>query len=407
MQGKVDNLALFSGVPAFPKPLHVGTPNIGDKAKVLARIEDILERRHLTNHGPFVQELEQRIADIVGVKHCIAMSNATVALEIVARALGLSGEVIMPSMTFVATAHALQWQQVTPVFCDIDPHTHQIDPARVESMITPRTSGILGVHLWGQPCDVNALAAIAKKHGLKLMFDAAHAFGCSYGDQMIGSFGDAEVFSFHATKFINAFEGGAVVTNNDTLAEQLTLMRNFGFSGRDEVTYIGINGKMNEAEAAMGLTSLESIDNFIAANYRNYCAYRQGFEAIKGVRLRDYEEQKKANYQYIIVEMDSDLVGLSRDEVALLLTAENIDVRRYFYPGCHRMEPYRSYFPHASLLLPHTERVLDRVLAFPTGTAVGPLQIKRITRIFQNIVENSTEIKSRLDGQTHPLRAAQ
>ena len=369
MQGTVDDLALFSGTPAFPKPLHVGTPNIGDKAKILARIEDMLERRHLTNHGPFVQELEHRIAEMIGVKHCVAMSNATVALEIVARALDLSGEVIMPSMTFVATAHALQWQQVTPVFCDIDPRTHQIDPVRVEAMITPRTSAILGVHLWGQPCDVETLAVIAKKHGLKLMFDAAHAFGCSYGNRMIGGFGDAEVLSFHATKFINAFEGGAVVTNNDQLAEKLRLMRNFGFAGRDQVVYIGINGKMNEAEAAMGLTSLENIDDFIAANYRNYCAYRQGFSSIDGVCLRDYEDQDKSNYQYIITEIDPDQIGLSRDEVALLLTAENIDVRRYFYPGCHRMEPYSAYFPHAGLLLPHTERVLERVLAFPTGTA--------------------------------------
>jgi len=317
-----------------------------------------------------VQELEQRISEFLGVKHCVAMCNGTVALEIAIRALGLHGEVIVPSFTFIATAHALQWQEITPVFCDVAPGMHHINPARVEELITPRTTGIIGVHVWGQACDIEALTDIARRRGLKLMFDAAHAFACSYKGRMIGNFGDAEVFSFHATKFFNTFEGGAVVTNDDQLADRLRFMRNFGFAGYDDVDYVGTNGKMTEICAAMGLTSLESLDEFIAINYRNYKAYERELADIPGLKLFHYDESEKRNYQYIIVEVDEAEAGVSRDQLVEFLHAHNVLARRYFYPGCHRMEPYRSYFPHAGLLLPETEKLTQRVMSLPTGTAV-------------------------------------
>ena len=218
MVKKVEELRIFGGTPAFSEKLHVGRPNIGNRGRLLERINDILDKRWLTNAGPYVQELEQRVAEIAGTRHCIAMCNGTVALEIAIRASGLRGEVIVPSMTFVATAHALQWQEITPVFCDIDPQTYNLDPHSVEKMITPRTTGIIGVHLFGRPCDIEALDRIARQHNLKLLYDAAHALGCSYHGRPIGSFGDAEMFSFHATKFLNTFEGGAIVTNDDGLA---------------------------------------------------------------------------------------------------------------------------------------------------------------------------------------------
>ena len=201
-------LAVFSGKPTFSTKLHVGRPNIGDREVLLNRINSLLDRRWLSNNGPYVQEFEQKIAEKISVKHCIAMCNATIALEIAIRALEFKGEVIVPSFTFVATAHALQWQEITPVFCDIDPKTHNIDPDCIEELITPRTTGIIGVHIWGRPCEITALEEIADRHSLKLLFDAAHAFGCSYKGKLIGNFGDAEVFSFHATKFFNTFEGG-------------------------------------------------------------------------------------------------------------------------------------------------------------------------------------------------------
>ena len=215
--GEAD-FAVFSGKPAFARPLHVGRPNLGEREDLLRRLNDILDRRWLTNAGRYVREFETAVAEMVGVRHCIAMCNATVGLEILIRAAGLSGEVIVPSFTFVATAHALQWQEITPVFADIDPRTHTLDPARVEEMITPRTTGIIGVHVWGRPCDIEGLQEVAERHHLKLLFDAAHAFGCGHRGKVIGSFGAAEVFSFHGTKFVNSGEGGAVVTDDDELA---------------------------------------------------------------------------------------------------------------------------------------------------------------------------------------------
>ena len=270
-----DDLAIFGKAPAFSEQVHVGRPNVGKREDLLRRIDDMLERNWLTNNGPYVQEFEARLAKYVRVRHCVAMCNATISLEIAIRALRLTGEVIVPSFTFVATAHSLQWQEITPVFCDIDPRTHNIDPTQVEKMITPRTSGIIGVHTWGRACDIEALESIARRRNLQLMFDAAHAFGCSYKGDSIGGFGRCEVFSFHATKFFNTFEGGAVLTNDDVLAEKMRLMRNFGFSGYDNVIYIGTNGKMTEVCAAMGLTSLESIKQFVETNRRNHDAYRR------------------------------------------------------------------------------------------------------------------------------------
>lgn len=362
----------------------------------MERINDMLDRRWFTNNGPYVQEFEQRIANMIGVKHCIAMCNGTIALEIVIRALGLTGEVIIPSMTFIATAHALQWQQITPVFCDIDPRTYNMDAKRVEKMITPRTTGIIGVHLFGRPCNIEALAEIAKRRNLKLLYDAAHAFGCSHKGRMIGSFGDAEMFSFHATKFFNTFEGGAIVTNNDNLASKIRLMKNFGFAGYDNVIYIGTNGKMSEVSAAMGLTGLESLDEFIRVNLRNYKEYKRELEGMPGVQFMTYDETENSNYQYIILEVDEQTIGISRDQLVQILHAENILARRYFYPGCHKMEPYLSHFPHAGLVLPETERLVKRVLSLPTGTAVGPEEITKTCQIIRLVVENGHQIRERL-----------
>ncbi|MCL6519298.1 MAG: aminotransferase class I/II-fold pyridoxal phosphate-dependent enzyme [Armatimonadetes bacterium] len=399
MKSQVDSLAIFSGVPTFSEKLHVGRPNIGNRERLLERIGEMLDRRWLTNHGPYVEEFEQKIAELTGAKHCIAMCNATVALEIVIKALGLKGEVIVPAFTFIATAHALQWQEITPVFCDIDPLTHNINPNRVEDMITPRTTGIIGVHIWGRPCDVEALQSIADKHGLRLIFDAAHAFACSYNGTMIGNFGEAEVFSFHATKFLNTFEGGAVTTNNDELANKIRLMKNFGFAGYDNVIYIGTNGKMSEISAAMGLTSLESMEEVIAINKRNYLLYRRQLAGIPGVTMVTYDESEKCNYQYVVLEIDEGQAGIDRDLLVRILHAENVIARRYFYPGCHRMEPYKSYFPHAGLVLPETEKLCRRVLLLPTGTAVGPKEIAKVCEIIQTAVINGGEIKERLLGE--------
>jgi len=397
MKNSLSTLAILGNPPSFAEKIHVGRPNIGNQKRFLARVNDIIERKWLSNNGVYVQELEQKIMDFVGVKHCIVMCNATVALEIAIRALGMKGEVIVPSFTFIATAHALQWQEITPVFCDIDPQTHNIDPELVERMITPHTTGIIGVHVWGRACNIEALSGIAQRRGLNLLFDAAHAFSCSYKNQMIGGFGDAEVFSFHATKFFNTLEGGAVVTNDDALAQKIRLMKNFGFTNYDLTEHIGTNGKMNEVSAAMGLTNLESLDIFIETNRRNYLTYQKQLAGLEGVTLIRYDENEKQNYQYIVLEIDAQKTGVTRDELITVLHAENVLARRYFYPGCHQMEPYRSYFPHAGLLLSETEKLTQRVLCLPNGTAVSEEEIEKICQIIRFVIENGDTIMSKLE----------
>lgn len=363
------DLAINGARPAFEQPLHVGRPNIGNRRAFLERVSHILDNQWLTNDGPMVRDFEQRITKFLGVKHCVAMCNGTIALEIAIRALDLTGEVIVPSWTFVATAHSLYWQGITPTFADIDPATHNLDPDAVRRMITPRTTGIVGVHVWGRPAPVEELQAISDEHGLKLMFDAAHAFGNSYMDRPIGSFGECEVFSFHATKSFNTFEGGAVTTNNDELAETMRLMRNFGFKGYDNVVHPGTNGKMIEVCAAMGLTNLESFDDFVAANRRNYEAYREALSELPGVRMLEYDPSQRANYHYVVVEVCNGN-RKCRDDIVAALQAENILARKYFWPGIHRMQPYRDLFPHSELLLSNTRDVSERVIVLPSGAAL-------------------------------------
>jgi dTDP-4-amino-4,6-dideoxygalactose transaminase len=396
MKNDVSDLAIFGGPPVFYEALHIGRPNIGDRTRLFERIHSILDSKWLTNYGPFVKEFESRIADQLGIKHCIAMCNGTIALEIAIRAAGLSGEVIVPSFTFIATAHSLQWQEITPVFCDIDGQSFTLDPDKIEALITPRTTGIVGVHLWGRPCDIARLEEIARKNELTLLFDASHAFGCSYRGRMIGSFGRAEVFSFHATKFLNSFEGGAVVTNDDDLAEKIRLMKNFGFAGYDSVVYIGTNGKMPEISAAMGLTSLENMHEFISVNRRNYRQYQDQLREVSGLKVIDYDENEQLNYQYVTVLIDDGSGGISRDDVYELLQAENILVRKYFYPGCHQMEPYRSYFPNAHLLLPQTEKTVHQVLSLPTGTSVTETDVLKICELIKFIFFHQSAIRDKL-----------
>ena len=376
------DLAINGAPPAFEEPLHVGRPNIGDREAFLRNIERILDNQWLTNNGPLVQEFEQRIARYLGVGHCVAMCNGTIALEIAIRALGMTGEVIVPSWTFVATAHALHWQGITPVFADIDPATHNLDPDAVRRMITPRTTGIIGVHLWGRAAPVDELQAIAGERGLKLMFDAAHAFGSSHRGQSIGRFGACEVLSFHATKAFNTMEGGAVVTDDDELAEAMRLMRNFGFKGYDNVIHPGTNGKMIEVCAAMGLANLDGFDDIVAANRRNHAAYRQALAGVPGISVLDYDPAERNSHHYVVVEVD-EASASTRDGILAALHAENILARKYFWPGCHMMQPYRDLFPHAGVMLPHTHAVAERVIVLPNGTSLPEGGVQLISDVFR------------------------
>lgn len=379
------DLAINGAPPAFGEPIHVGRPNMGSQEQFFELARGVFERKWLTNNGPLVQQLERQVAEHCGVAHCVAMCNGTVALEVAIRAVELTGEVIVPSLTFIATAHALHWQGLTPVFADVDPTTHNLDPEAVRRRLTPRTSGIIGVHLWGRPAPVAALERIAAEHDLRLLFDSAHAFGCTHRGRQIGGFGRAEVLSFHATKAFNTFEGGAVVTNDTTLAERMRLMRNFGFSGYDNVVHPGTNGKMPEICAAMGLVNLANLPAVVDANRRNYAAYREALAGVAGVELLGFDEREENNYQYVVLELDT-AHAACRDSVIAALHAENVLARKYFWPGCHRMLPYRELFPDAGRHLPVTEAIADRIVVLPTGTAVDAVACRVIGDVVRAVL---------------------
>jgi dTDP-4-amino-4,6-dideoxygalactose transaminase len=389
-------LAIFGHRPVFDAPLHVGRPNLPDKQAVLERIAGVLDSGWLTNGGPLVQEFERRLTQETGAKHCLAVSNGTAALELALRALGLAGEVIVPSYTFIASAHAVAWQGLRPVFCDVDPTTHTLDPEQVARLITRQTAAILGVHLWGRACDIEGLAAVAHEHGIPLLFDAAHAFGCTYKGRPIGGFGACETFSFHATKFVHCGEGGAIATNDDRLAERLRLLRNFGFAGYDRVTSLGTNAKLSELAAAMGLVSLDHMVTIVAANRRNYEAYASCLRSLPGLTLLPHDANETSNYQYVVVEVDPQQAGLSRDELVTVLQADNVLARRYFSPGCHRMEPYCSDPLAAPRPLPVTERLAESVLALPTGLQLDESAVVRIGEIVSRAIEHAAAIRRQL-----------
>jgi dTDP-4-amino-4,6-dideoxygalactose transaminase len=397
----VRELAVFGGIPLFTAPLHVGRPNIPNRKNLIARFNDMLDRRWLTNNGAYTVDFERQVALIAGTKHCVAVSNATIGLQLLVRALGWKGEVIVPSFTFVASAHALLWEGVTPMFADIGEQGYCIDPESVEALVTPRTTGILPVHLFGELCDFDALDAIARRHNLTVVYDAAHALGCTHRQRPIGGYGSAAVFSFHATKFLNSFEGGAIVTDRDDIAEQLRLMRNFGFSAEDTVESLGINAKMSEVSAAMGLTSIEEMDQFIAINRAHYNQYRSELNALPGLTLAPRPEKDRRNFQYVVLDVDPSVAGISRDDLHLLLNAEGVHVRRYFYPGCHRVEPYRSMFPNAPERLARTETAAARLLCLPTGSGISSPEISRLCELFRFIFANVESI----DASLHQAKA--
>ena len=394
LKARAEDLAIFGGPPAFDAPLHVGRPNVGRPEAVLERIAAALGSRRLTNGGPLVAEFERRVAQAAGVPHCVATCNATTALQVAARALDLRGEVIVPAFTFVATVHALRWIGLTPVFCDVDERTHHLDPDEVESRVGPATSAILGVHLWGRTCDAGALEAIAARHRLALLFDASHAFSCARDGRRVGGAGDAEVFSFHATKLVNTFEGGAIVTRRADLAARARRMINFGFAGYDTVVELGVNGKMSEPAAAMGLAGLDALPEFLARNRANDAAYRRGLAGLPGIRVLAAGPGERTHHHYVVVEVDG-RAGLGRDELLETLHAENVLARRYFYPGCHRMEPYRTEQPEAGRMLPVTERLADRVLQLPTGTAVSVSDVEAVCALVRLAVRSVPRLRRR------------
>ncbi|MBD3332024.1 aminotransferase class I/II-fold pyridoxal phosphate-dependent enzyme [candidate division GN15 bacterium] len=383
--------AILGGDPTFADPLHVGRPDVHNRTSFLDRIQAILTSRRFTNDGPMVEEFEDRLCEFIGTRECVVVNNGTTALRLLFRTVMTPGEVILPSFTFVATAHALQWEGFTPVFCDIETDSWTIDPECCSKAVNDQTVGLVGVHVFGTPCDTNGLAAVARKAGISLLFDAAHAFGCSIGGTPIGRFGVAEVFSLHATKVLHSFEGGAIATDDVELARTLRRVRNFGFDDYDLVGVLGINAKMPEVCAAMGLANLESLDEVIELNRRAYQAYDHGLREISGIRLRPPPSSGAWNWHYIVAEIDEERFGMHRDLFIECLHHEGILARRYFYPGVHSMEPYRRNLG-GRLGLPNTNATAGRVVVLPGGISVGESNAIETCEAIQAIHDHARQI---------------
>jgi dTDP-4-amino-4,6-dideoxygalactose transaminase len=386
-------LAIFSNRPAFDEPQCVGKPIVEpDLLDDFARLMGgVFDRGFFTNDGPLVRELEDMIARRHETRHCVLVCNATIAQMLVLKALDLLGEIILPSFTFVATAHACLWQNATPVFCDVRADDLMIDPGEIERLVTPRTSAIIGVHLFGNVCDVDALAAACRKHGVTLVFDGGHAFDCSYGETPVGRFGAAEFISLHATKIFSTFEGGAILTEDGALAERLRFLRNFGFRGYDDVGFLGINGKMTEASAAMGLVSLPRIGARIETLRENHELYRRELRGVPGVSVLPAGIRGRSNYHYLVILVD-DSFGVSRDALHRVLWEERVLSRRYFFPGCHRMDYFQRHFPSAGNELPVTDRVSRAVLCLPTNLARPKDDVPRIASIINTVHAQSERV---------------
>ena len=393
LAGVMPALAIFGAPPRFPRELHVGAPNVVARAAYVERLHRIFDRTWLTHSGPEEREFEETIARRVGVRHCVAVVNATSALQILCRALNWQGEVIVPSFTFVATANAVAWLGLQPVFCDVDPDTHNIDPRRVEALVTERTTAILAVHLWGRPCAVEALRRIADAHRVDLVFDAAQAWGCMLDDIPIGRFGRAEVFSFHATKWVHAFEGGAITTDDRELADRCAALKRFGFVGYDRTGGLGTNATMTEASAAMGLVSLQSEGAILERNRANFDAYAGGLRGLPGVQMVQPAPGNRWHHHYVVLEIDETGAPLDRDELQQVLWHENVLARRYFYPGCHRLEPYAGR-PHAPL--PVTERLAGRTLALPTGLQMEPHEAVAVCDLIRAAFTHADPVRKRV-----------
>ncbi|MGD2188203.1 MAG: DegT/DnrJ/EryC1/StrS family aminotransferase, partial [Desulfobacterales bacterium] len=342
----------MSALKPFEKPIYITRPPLPDKKDVYRKIDKIWDSQWLTNVGPQHLQFEKELKTYLGVPNISLFCNGTLALQLACQALRLSGEVITTPFTFAATPHILYWNRITPVFCDIDPQTFNLDPERIESLITPNTTAILPVHVFGYPCDTQSIQEIADRYGLRVIYDAAHSFGVEINGEKIGNFGDLSMFSFHATKIYHTFEGGALTFKDESLRERLAFAKNFGFKNEENIVVPGINAKMNEFQAAIGLLMLNIVGKEIEKRKHLTMVYRNRLSEIPGINFRTELPDVKHNYYNFVITVDQNKFGISRDELYKTLKKYNIFTRRYFYPLCSQFQCYRNYPSSAPENLP-------------------------------------------------------
>jgi dTDP-4-amino-4,6-dideoxygalactose transaminase len=368
-----DRPAALGGQPLFPDGLPLARPRLADPDAVAGAAKAILASGVLTN-GPTVRRLEERAAEYLGVGHCVAVSSCTAGLMLVLRTSGLSGDVVLPSFTFSATAHAVAWNGLRPKFADIGLHDLLLDPEAAARSTGVRTSAILATHTYGTPCDVETLGELAGQNGIRLFFDAAHAFGSRRGPAMIGGFGDAEVFSLSPTKVLIAAEGGLIATNDDELAERCRIGRDYGNPGDYDTRFFGLNARMSELHAATALASFEDLEERIAERNRLAERYRKVFGELPGVDFPAVADGDRSTYKDLTVLIDADVFGMEAAAVAEALRAEGVQTRRYYAPPVHRQRAYRSLVP-ANGPLPVTDLAAARVLTLPLWTGMTDQQV--------------------------------
>lgn len=365
------------------KNIPVTRPLLPPLEEFTPYLEQIWSSGQLTNGGQMHARLEQELCEHLGVNHISLFANGTLALITALKASGLEGEVITTPYSYVATSHALLWNGLTPVFVDIDPNTFNIDPGQIERAITPKTSAILAVHCYGNPCDIDAIQDVADRHGLKVIYDAAHAFGVSRRGQPILTAGDLSILSFHATKVFNTFEGGAVVSPDRETKEQVDLLKNFGLADDVTVTVAGFNAKMNEIQAAMGLLQLKYVQAAIDARREVDEFYRQELGGIDGVRLLDIPSDLCWNYAYFALRIDPEKIAGGRQRVFEHLRENDVLVRRYFYPLISSFPVYRSYQQHG---LTNAHAAAESVLCLPNFPSLQREEREKVVATFLSAV---------------------
>ena len=395
--GGIECLAFLGGKAQFSIPLHGGQMNFPKWKHFENAFRDIFARRYYTNHGPLAQELEDRLAEFFGVRHVVTMTNGTIALMLAAKALNLTGKVIVPAFTFVGTVQSLTWAGVEPLFCDVDPQTHVLTPKLVTPLLDDLdVSAILPVHLWGNLCNTEALEELAQRKGIPVYYDASHAFGCTRKGRKAGCHGALEIFSFHATNVFSTAEGGCVCTNDDDIAERLRNLRS-SYGRRISVDIpINGNGRFSEAQAVMGLLSLENYSSVIEANKARFELYTELLSNIPGIRILQPASGEECNYQHVVLEIDNQAFGLTRDQLIRLLEAENILARRYFVPGMHRCMPYKECYPHVVDALPITNMLCKYVMQLSSGQAVSLQDVRAICELITFIYDHAGSLRVRL-----------
>lgn len=359
------------------KPIYVTQPALPPLEDFIPYLEKIWDTKVLTNQGPFHQELEQALCDYLGVEHLALCANGSIALLTALQTLRITGEVITTPYSFVSTSHSLLWNNLKPVFVDIDPVTLNLDPARVEEAITPQTTAIMPVHCYGTPCDVEGLQRIADIYGLKVIYDAAHAFGVQYKGESLLKHGDLSVLSLHATKVFNTFEGGAIVCPDAITKKRIGYLKNFGFADEVTVTASGINGKMSEFNAALGLLQLKHIDNLLERRRTIERMYRDRLNGIDGIHMLDVPEHTHGNSAYFPIFVQA-AYTLSRDALYELLKAHNVYSRRYFFPLISSMPMYRGMPSAAPNNLPVANKAANEVLCLPIFPDLPDDDVQRI-----------------------------